>query len=71
MTAQPDLVIKPPARWSPINVRELWEFRDLLLRFAQRDVTLRYRQTALGVIWVVLQPLMAAGVFTFVFGRVA
>ena len=49
----------------------MWEFRDLLTRFAIRDLKLRYKQTALGVIWVVLQPLLAAGIFTFVFGRVA
>lgn len=67
----PSLVIKPPSRWAPVRVGELWEFRDLLVRFASRDVTLRYRQTALGVIWVILQPLLAAGVFTFVFGTVA
>ena len=36
---------------------------------ARRDVTLRYRQTALGIIWVILQPLLAAGIFSFVFGR--
>lgn len=71
MSAAPDLVIKPPARWAPIRLRALWEFRDLLVRFAMRDITLRYRQTALGVTWVILQPLMAAGVFTFVFGKVA
>jgi lipopolysaccharide transport system permease protein len=68
---RPYLVIRPPSRWSPINVREIWEFRDLLARFVVRDLKLRYRQTALGVVWVVLQPLLAAGVFAFVFGRVA
>ncbi len=67
----PLLVIKPPARWAPFRLKELWEFRDLVRRFAARDITLRYRQTALGVIWVVLQPLLAAGVFSFVFGQVA
>lgn len=46
-------------------------FRGLLVRFASRDLTLRYRQTALGMIWVVLQPLLGAGVLTFVFGGVA
>jgi lipopolysaccharide transport system permease protein len=49
----------------------MWQFRDLLLALAERDVKLRYKQTALGVIWVVLQPLLGAGIFTFVFGRVA
>ena len=71
MTGSPDLVIRPPGRWAALRLGELWEFRDLLVRFAARDITLRYRLTVLGVIWVVLQPLLAAGVFTFVFGRVA
>jgi len=65
------LVIRPRGRWSAIRVHELWEFRDLLRSFAKRDIKLRYRQTALGVVWVVLQPLLAAGIFSFVFGRVA
>jgi lipopolysaccharide transport system permease protein len=68
---RPYLVIRPPSRWAPLNLRELWQFRDLLTRFVVRDLKLRYRQTALGVIWVVLQPLLAAGAFAFVFGKVA
>jgi lipopolysaccharide transport system permease protein len=68
---RPFLIIRPPRRWAPFNLRELWQFRDLLARFARRDLTLRYRQTALGVIWVILQPLLAAGALAFVFGSVA
>jgi lipopolysaccharide transport system permease protein len=49
----------------------VWQFRDLLTTLAVRDVKLRYRQTALGALWVVLQPLIAAGIFTFVFSRIA
>jgi lipopolysaccharide transport system permease protein len=56
---------------SPIAWHDLVEFRELLVMLGKRDVTLRYRQTALGVIWVVLQPLLAAAIFTIVFGRVA
>jgi lipopolysaccharide transport system permease protein len=67
----PMRTIKPRRRWAPPELREIWEFRDLLLRFAAKDVILRYRQTALGVVWVVLQPVLTAGVFTFVFGDVA
>jgi lipopolysaccharide transport system permease protein len=55
----------------PANPRELWAYRTLLARFAARDVTLRYRQTALGITWVILQPLLGAGVLSFVFGTVA
>ena len=69
--ARPYLTIKPTSGWQAINLRELWQFRDLLLTLAQRDVKLRYRQTALGALWVLLQPLMAAGIFSFVFGKVA
>jgi len=65
------LKIVPPSGLATLNLRDVWRFRDLLLALAGRDVKLRYKQTALGVIWVVLQPLMAAGVFSFVFGRVA
>jgi lipopolysaccharide transport system permease protein len=65
------IVITPPGRFSLPSLHQLWEAREILLRFGARDVTLRYRQTALGVIWVVLQPLLAAGVFTLVFGHVA
>jgi len=68
---RPVLVITPPKRWAGVNLRELFEFRDLFHRFVIRDLKLRYRQTALGVIWVVLQPLLAAGIFSFVFGKVA
>lgn len=67
----PHLVIKPRPRWVPINVAELWEFRDLMRSFGARDITLRYRQTVLGVIWVILQPLLGAVIFAFVFGQVA
>jgi lipopolysaccharide transport system permease protein len=67
----PHLVIRPSSFWRSFDFRELWQFRDLLLVLGGRDVKLRYRQTALGVIWVILQPLVAAGVFAFVFGKVA
>lgn len=68
---RPLLTIRPRRSWLPTNPRELWAFRELLVRLTARDVTLRYRQTALGVIWVVLQPLLAAGILSFVFGSVA
>jgi lipopolysaccharide transport system permease protein len=53
------------------DLRELWAFRDLCIALGRRDVTLRYRQTILGVVWVVLQPMIAGGVFSVIFGRVA
>ena len=68
---KPYLLITPSKGWAALNLRELWQFRDLLTTLAGRDVKLRYRQTALGVVWVILQPLMAAGIFSVVFGKIA
>jgi lipopolysaccharide transport system permease protein len=70
-TNEDTVVLRPTAGWRAVDLRELWRFRDLVWALAIRDVKLRYRQTALGVTWVVLQPLLAAGIFSFVFGRVA
>jgi lipopolysaccharide transport system permease protein len=65
------LLLEPRRRWGLSDLAEVWQFRSLLAQLARRDITLRYRQTALGVVWVVLQPLIAAGLFAVVFGRVA
>lgn len=68
---RPLVTLRPPGRWAALRLGELVAFRDLLFTLAQRDVKLRYKQTMLGVSWVVLQPLLAAGIFTFVFGLIA
>jgi lipopolysaccharide transport system permease protein len=65
------LILRATSGWSALKLGEIWHFRDLLFTLAGRDLKLRYKQTALGVIWVVLQPLMAAGIFTVVFGKIA
>lgn len=67
----PAVVIEPTHGWAAVNLRELWKYRDLLMILAGRDVKLRYKQTLLGVIWVVIQPLIAALIFTLMFGRFA
>lgn len=64
------VLIRPSPRLRSINVRELWLFRGLLGAMTRRDLTLRYRQTALGVLWVVIQPILAAGIFSVVFGGI-
>lgn len=56
---------------APIDFGELARYRDLLWTLADRDVRVRYKQTALGVLWVVLQPLLGSLIFAFVFGVVA
>jgi len=63
--------IRSSLRRTPLDLGELWRYRDLWLTLALRDVKLRYRQTALGVAWVVLLPLLASGIFTLVFNVVA
>jgi lipopolysaccharide transport system permease protein len=69
--SKPLHTIRASSGMASLELAELWAYRDLLVAFAMRDVRLRYRQTALGAIWVVLQPLLAAAIFSFVFGRIA
>ena len=57
--------------WAPLDLGELWRYRDLLFILVGRDLKLRYRQTFIGAAWVVLRPLVAAAVFAVVFGRLA
>jgi len=66
---RPTVVVQPSQGWAGLNTGELWAYRDLLLILAGRDVKLRYKQTALGIIWVILQPLVAALIFAVIFGR--
>jgi hypothetical protein len=54
-----------------LNLSEIWRYRDLLTILVERDIKLLHKQTALGVIWVVAQPLVAAVIVAVVFGRVA
>lgn len=68
---QPTLVLHATSGWSAINFREMWQYRDLLLILIERDVKLRYKQTAIGILWVVIQPLLAAGIFSVIFGLFA
>lgn len=64
-------VIRPAPRWPHLDVRELWHFRELLVRLAWRDVAVRYKQTSIGVVWAILQPFLTMVVFTLVFGKFA
>src|SRR5438128_807630 len=68
---QPESVIRPASGWQLVNVRELWQFRELMYFLVWRDVKVRYKQTVLGVAWAVLQPAMMMVVFTVFFGRMA
>src|SRR5262245_57242427 len=70
-TRFPGAVIGPSGGWQLINVRELWQFRELLGFLIWRDVKVRYKQTLLGAAWAILQPALMMVVFTLFFARLA
>jgi lipopolysaccharide transport system permease protein len=65
-----ELVIKARKGWQPVNPREIWAYRELLAFLVWRDVKIRYKQTALGGLWAILQPLTAMIIFGALFSRV-
>jgi lipopolysaccharide transport system permease protein len=66
-----ELIVERSSGWLKVNWRELWEYRDLLVLFVQRDFISRYKQTLLGPAWFLLQPVLTTIVFAVIFGRVA
>ena len=62
------VLIESPKNSFSFDVRELWEYRELLYFFVWRDIKVRYKQTILGGIWVILQPLMPMIMFSIIFG---
>jgi len=67
----PRVLIRPRPRWVPVNLRDLWEYRELLYFLTWRDIKVRYKQTLLGAAWAVIQPLLMMVVFSVFFGRLA
>ncbi len=65
------LVIEPAGRWRTLELPELWRYRELLYFLVWRDVKVRYRQTVLGAVWAIIQPLFATIMFSLLFGRIA
>ncbi|HEU0302950.1 MAG TPA: ABC transporter permease [Gaiellaceae bacterium] len=63
--------IRPATRMPKLELRELWHYRELATTFVWRDLKVRYKQTFIGVLWVVLQPLLTTVIFTLIFGRFA
>src|SRR5712664_2258192 len=70
-SAPPLLRIAPPRGWLERNLRELWDFRELLYFFVWRDLKVRYKQTAIGAAWAILQPFLTMVVFSLFFGALA
>jgi len=65
------VLIKPVSGWGALPLRELWQFRDLMVILIVRDIKLRYKQTGLGILWVILQPLIGSLIFAVIFGGFA
>lgn len=64
-------VIEPARAWVPLDLAEIWQYRELLFFLTWRDIKVRYKQTSIGVAWAVIQPLFTMLIFTLVFGHAA
>jgi lipopolysaccharide transport system permease protein len=65
----PVITVKPSKPWSPLNVRTLFAYRELLYFLIWRDIKVRYKQTTLGAMWAIIQPLIMMGVFVIFFSK--
>lgn len=67
----PEIVIRPKTGWFELDIAEVWRYRDLITMFVRRNFVLLYKQTILGPLWLIINPLMTSIIFTFVFGNLA
>lgn len=67
----PTTIIEPKKGWVPIDLKEIWNYRELLYFLTKRDIKVRYKQTVLGGLWAIIQPFFTMVVFTLFFGRLA
>ncbi|MFA4930475.1 MAG: ABC transporter permease [Patescibacteria group bacterium] len=65
------IIIKPKKGWVGINLKEIWAFKELFYIFSWRDIKVRYKQTVIGIIWALIQPIMLMIVFSLFFGKLA
>ena len=66
-----EIIIRPKRGWIGVGFKEIWRYRELVYFFAWRELKVRYKQTLLGALWAIFQPLIAMAVFTVFFGRFA
>ena len=66
-----DLIITPRKKWYDLQLADVWRYRDLIALFVRRDFVSRYKQTILGPLWLIIQPIMNSIVFTIIFGNIA
>ncbi len=71
LPSKPLVVIKPSKSWVALNLGDLWHYRDLLYILTERDIKVRYKQTLLGALWAIIQPLFTMLIFTLFFGKLA
>lgn len=64
-------IIQPKRRWLDVDLRGLWRYRDLYYMYIKRDIVTQYKQTILGPLWYVIQPLMTTIIYMFIFGGLA
>src|SRR5262245_36947382 len=67
----PVIRIESSAGWLSLGLKEIWDYRELTYFLIWRDIKIRYKQTAIGAAWAVLQPLLTMLVFTLVFNNIA
>lgn len=66
-----DIIIRPRNRRFTLNLKEVWQYRDLLMMYIKRDIVTMYKQTVLGPLWFVIQPLFTVFTYFFIFGKIA
>lgn len=66
-----DLIVKPKVNFFSINLKEVWRYRDLIFLFVKRDIVTGYKQTILGPLWILLQPIINTILFTVTFSKIA
>ena len=66
-----DLIITPRKKWWDLQLRDVWHYRDLIILFVRRDFVSRYKQTILGPLWFIIQPLFTSLIYTVIFGQIA
>src|ERR1051325_6511701 len=68
---KPTVIIEASKAWVPVNLPSLWAYRELLYFLVWRDIKVRYKQTLLGALWAIVQPLVTMVIFTYFFGKLA
>jgi len=71
MQETPIIKIKPGSAWLNLDLKDLWTYRELLYFLTLRDIKVRYKQTAIGVLWAILQPVLTTAIFTVIFSQFA